>query len=78
MCTFSSECGGRGPKTRLDSCFIFGRIIGLGFGGSGALPSLGKVTLDGFVGRRSVLGGVSVVQYGQSGVVDFIDCYKPS
>ena len=35
-----------------------GRIFGLGFVGADAFLSLGKMTLDGFVGRRALIGRV--------------------
>ena len=52
--------GRKGTKIRLDSCCSFYRILGIGFGGADALPSLGNMTFDSFVGRMAVLGGVSV------------------
>lgn len=41
-------------------CWSVGGSFGLGFGGSNALPSLGKMTLYVFFGRRAVLGGIGV------------------
>ena len=38
-----------------------GRIFGLGFFGVDAFPSLGKMTLGGFVGRRAFIGRVREV-----------------
>ena len=63
MCTYFKQMGGRGlggGKIRLDTYFSFWRRSGIVFGGANVFPSLVKVTLDGFVGRRSILGGVSV------------------
>ena len=42
-----------------EHCLIIVRRFGLGFVGAYASPSLGNMILDGFVGRRALLGRVS-------------------
>ena len=55
---FVLSYGGNGISR--EGCWSVGGILELGFGGADAFPSMGKMTLTVFFGRRALLGGASL------------------
>ena len=57
---FFQSHGGKGTKTRIESCCSFGKRLGIEFGGADSWPILGEMTVYGLVGGRSALGRVII------------------